>query len=265
MPWFFSIFFLFLFGCSDSETSRSKKGETITRLSTEHHYTLDSPEYRPAPPYPWEEGRVANLPKITQEFFRCNGSLLNPEKIIEKGGKLERLADCGGSDKHSLPLRNSQEFIYPILPTLLNYLQTQTGKKVVITSGHRCPEHNTYVDSSRENRYSKHMIGAEVSFYIQGMEEKPEEIIHLLMDYYSNAADPSYYTFERYEKDDTNVSTKPWYNKEVFLKLFKPEEGRNFDNRHPYPYIAIQVRYDEELQKRVFYNWDQAYRNYLRR
>lgn len=265
MRWFFSIIFLLLIGCSDSETSDTNKGESITRLSTDYKYALEPPKYIPAPLYPWEVGQVANLPKISQEFFRCNGSLLNPERMVEKNGKLERVADCGGSDKHSLPLRNEQEFIYPILPELLNYLQVETGKKVVITSGHRCPEHNTYVDSSRENRYSKHMVGAEVSFYIRGMEDKPEKIIQLLIDYYSTAAEPSYYIFERYEKDDTNVSTKPWYNKEVFLKLFKPQEGRNFDNRHPYPYLAIQVRFDQEMQKRVFYNWDHAYKNYLRR
>ena len=113
------------------------------------------------------------------------------------------------------------------------------------------------------------MIGAEVSFFVQGMEDRPQEIVDILLDYYRNISpfrDKSELTeFYRYEKSDTNVSTKPWYNKEVFIKLFKSTEGRNFDNRHPYPYIAIQVRYDTEKNERVTYSWDKAYKNYLRK
>jgi hypothetical protein len=267
MPWFFTIFCLLLTSCSDSskEQPPSSKGQSIFRKHDEFHYRIDPPSYHPIPRYPWEEGQIANLHKITKEFFRCNGSLLNPEKMIDKNGKLERLFDCGGSDKHGLPLRDGQEFIYPILPTLLNYLQAQTGKRVVITSGHRCPDHNRYVDSSKENLYSKHQIGAEASFYVQGLEERPELIVQLLLDYYKENTDPELNTFLRYEKSDTNVSIQPWYNKEIYIKLFKPDEGRNFDNRHPYPYVAVQVRYDNELKERVFYNWDKAYKNYLRK
>ena len=114
---------------------------------------------------------------------------------------------------------------------------------MIITSGHRCPQHNTYVDPSYYNRTSKHLIGAEVSFYVQGMEYLAETIAHYLQDYYHTHFDrPDYAVFKRYEKNDTNVSTQPWYNKEIFIKLFKKDEGHNFDNRHPYPYVSIQVR-----------------------
>src|SRR5690606_2499225 len=130
----------------------------------------------------------------------------------------ERFYDCNGSEKHSLPLRDKKEFVYPILIDLLNYLQMKTEKRVVITCGHRCPDHNTYSDQSSSNRYSKHMIGAEVSFYIQGMEEEPEVILDLIQEYYksdkSYANKKEWIEFKTYEKEDTNVSTPPIYNKE---------------------------------------------------
>lgn len=266
MLWFFSIFCLLFSGCSETDESpaSTNSGKQITRRSDEVSFSLSPPHYQPAPPYPWEVGQVGDLPKITKEFFRCNGSLLNPEKMVERNGKLERVADCGGAEKHSLPLKDGVEHVQPILLSLLNYLQAETGKRVVITSGHRCPDHNMYVDHSKENLYSKHQVGAEVSFYIQGMEESPDQIVQLLLEYYSEHPEADFRTFQRYEKSDTNVSTRPWYNREVFIKLFKPDEGRNFDNRHPFPYVAVQVRYDPILKERVFYSWDQAYKNYLR-
>ncbi len=255
---------IFLPSCFNSKPKDVKTAQ-IARKQDDIRYRLAPLERQLQKSYPWEEEGVKGLPKITKDFFRCNGSLLNPEKWMEKGEQKERLADCGGSASHSLPLRNEQEFIYPILPTLLNYLQAQTGKRVVITSGHRCPQHNTYVDFSKENQFSKHMIGAETSFYVQGLMDQPEKIVQLLIDYYKESPEQEYTTFQRYEKEDTNVSTKPWFNKEIYIKLFKPCEGRNFDNRHPYPYISIQVRYDKEQNEKVVYTWDQACKNYLRR
>jgi hypothetical protein len=126
-----------------------------------------------------------------------------------------------------------------------------------------------YVDSSFLNSFSKHMIGAEVSFFVQGMENHPEEILKIIFEYYKKISPfkdhAEFSSFQRYEKPDTNVSIKPWFNKEVFIKLFNKEEGRNFDNRHPYPYIALQARYDTELGGPVLYSWDKAYKNYLRK
>ena len=62
----------------------------------------------------------------------------------------------------------------------------------------------------------------------------------------------------------SDVAIKPWYNREIFIKLYQKNEGRNFDNRHPYPYISVQVRYDYDAQKKVTYSWDKAFRNYMR-
>ncbi|KIC72486.1 hypothetical protein DB41_KK00120 [Neochlamydia sp. TUME1] len=262
----------FLSGCFFSEEAESERarlqnaiGEYIYRRHNEYLFKPE-PATQSAPIlYSWENN---SFHSITKEYFRCKGSSLNPPHVVQRKQETLRFFDCGGAERHSLPLHNDKEFVYPILINLLNYLQHKSGKKIVITSGHRCPQHNIYVDDSIENQSSKHMIGAEVSFYVQGWEDKPAEIIKLIHHYYSET--PKYkglkdfQEFSRYEKQDTNVSTLPWMNKEVFVKLFKKKEGRNFDNRHPYPYISIQVRYDMETQTKVFYSWEKAHRNFLR-
>ncbi len=265
-----------LAGCSSSEDpaieklrTLNQKGEFIYRKHDEYVFNPSPPEKVLLEAYPWEKGVVGSLPKISKEFFRCKGTNLNPVRIVQQKEEVIRYYDCGGAEKHSLPLRDGKEFIYPILIELLNEIQAKTGKRVVITSGHRCPDHNLYVDSSKENQFSKHMIGAEVSFYVQGMEERPEVVVKIIQEYYKRH--PKYKErkefaeFSRYEKEDTNVSTPPWMNKEIFVKIFRKKEGRNFDNRHPYPYISIQVRWDDEKQEKVIYTWDKANHNYLRR
>ncbi len=258
-----------LFGCSStddlflpSEKQANIKGEYIFRRHNEYFYNPQLPKPRDPPIYPWES--PLNLPEITKEYFRCKGSCVNPELIVDNKGELKSYFDCDGDDAHGLPLRDGEEFIYTILIDILNYLQEETGHGVVITSGHRCPDHNTYVDPSKDNLYSKHMIGAEVSFYIDTMEYQPQVVIELLRDYYRNDV-PEYASFLRYEKSNTNVRTRPWYNKEIFVKLFEPDEGRSLDNQHSFPYISIQVRYDRVHDEKITYSWNKAHRHYLRK
>ncbi len=249
---------LLLCSCSspDEPPAHHESGEYIYRNHNEYLFNPLPPEKVKLEPYPWEKDLVANLPKITKEFFRCKGSSLNPDRVIGTGEKITHLSDCGGSERHSLPLENGREFIYPILIDLMNHVQAATGLRVVITSGHRCPQHNIYIDPSTSNQSSKHMIGAEMSFYVQGMEHQPDKVVKILMDYYKTR--PELQNFERYEKGNTNVRTPPWYNKEIFIKLYNNSEGRNLDNRHPYPYISIQVR-------NAIYSWELANKNYLRK
>jgi hypothetical protein len=274
----YSIFFLLpLILCSctspdehEGENLRRKnlKGEYIYRIHDEYLFSPSLPTRKIPEPYPWEIGSLGKHSKITKEYFRCKGTNLNTVQIIQQNGETVRYYDCGGTAKHSLPLKDKKEYIYPILIDLMNYIQTKTGKKVVITCGHRCPEHNLYADPAPSNQHSKHMIGAEVSFYVQGMEDQPETVIKMIQDYYKimpkYAGKKDFEEFLRYEKEDTNVSTFPWYNKEIFIKLFKKKEGRNFDNRHPYPYISLQVRWDEDTEEKIIYTWDKATHNYMR-
>lgn len=189
--------------------------------------------------------------------------------MITQDGSPLHISDCGGIGDHSLPLRNDKEFIYPILINLLNYVQLKTNHQVIITSGHCCPEHNRYNDPSPKEQYSKHLLGAEVSFYVQELQTKPDSIIKILQEYFHEnpiyQGLPEYQEFKRWEKGGGNCSTLPWYNKEIFIKLYRANEGRSFDNRHLYPYISVQVRYDRILKEPVAYSWDKAFRNYWRR
>lgn len=272
----FLLLIFFLNSCSSQEEADqeklrklTQKGEFIYRVHDEFLFAAAPPKPQPHEPYSWEKRTVGNSPKITKEYFRCKGSSLNPVKTYQRKEQLESFYDCSGSDKHSLPLRDGKEFIYPILVDLLNYLQSKTSKRIIITSGHRCPDHNIYCDPSPQNQFSKHMIGAEVSFYVQGLENKPEIILSHIQNYYKETAkykDKKDFDFKRWEKmDEMNVSTPPWFNKEIFVKLFKKNEGRNFDNRHPYPYISIQVRYDLDKNEKIIYTYQQAHHNFLRK
>jgi hypothetical protein len=261
------LYLLFFCGCENSADSKKshQQVEYIERLHHQKKWTPLAPQKKAMPRYAWETEIPAPFPNITKEYFRCRGSVMNPTRYIHKSHALERLEDCGGSTSHSLPLKNGKEFIYPILIDLMNYLQKTTRHKVVITSGHRCPKHHQYARIDGQSLHSKHMLGAETSFYVQGFEHEPEKIVELLMNYYQNPKYTNEYTdFQRYMRDDVDVSTLPWYNKEIYIKLYLEGEGRDFDNRHPYPYIRIQVRYDRDEDKRVLFNWDLAEKNYLR-
>lgn len=266
---------LLLCGCSSNDDAnppqarlRYQKGEYIYRKHHESLFATHAPEHIPPKTYRWHIGAIGSNPKITKEYFRCKGSALNPCHVLQEGRETKHIYDCGGPENHSLPLRDGKEFVYPILLELVNYIQNKTGKHVVITCGHRCPEHNTYADPSPESLYSKHMIGAEVSFYVKGMEDQPEAIVKILQNFYKENAryrrQKDYEDFKRYEKEDTNVSNQPWFNKEIFIKLFNKNEGRNLDNRHPFPYLSIQVRYDRDINEKVIYTWTKANRNYHR-
>lgn len=223
---------------------------------------LSEPKPISQKPYPWRNDSSSQIKIITKEYFRCKGSSLHAPRIILQDGKeTGRFYDCGGAERHSLPVMEGKECIYPILLELLNEIQKQTGLPVIITSGHRCPAHNAYLDPRPKAQGSKHMIGAEVDFYVQDMQENPDKILEIIFDFYKTKDrfqdKKEYQVFNRFDKE-TDVSTAPWYNKEIFIKLYAKTEGRNFDNRHPYPYLSIQVRFDTEKNERVAFTPEKA-------
>ena len=258
-PIYFSL--LFLLSCSngieraENEKLRRKncKGEYIYRNHNEYFSAISPPAHTPRAAYPWE----GNLPKITKEFFRCKGSSASLPNLLDPQHPLN---DC--ESRHGLPVLSGHEAVYPILIDLLNHVQKVTGRRAIITCGHRCPIHNTWVDPSKENAASKHQIGAEVDFYVQGMEQQPLEIVQILMSYYQGQKE--YESFQRYESQDSKVATPPWLNKEIFIKVNLANEGRDADNRHPYPYITLQVRFDRHRKEKVVYEWKQANLGYPR-
>lgn len=220
------------------------------------------PKQAECPLYPWQDGQNSSLRTITKDYFRCQGSSQNPPRIVMEGTKeIQRYYDCSGGERHSLPLYDGKEHIYPILIELLNEIQRKTNKAVIITSGHRCPAHQAYIDATPKAMGSKHQIGAQVTFYVQGLETNPERALQIILDYYksheSYAGKKEYTAFTRYEKQ-SDVSTVPWYNKELFIKIYKANEGRDFDNRHPYPYICLQVRHDRQKNEAVLVTYAKA-------
>jgi hypothetical protein len=255
------VLLLFLTGCSGLQRSEQEnlrrnntKGECVLRNRDEYHYPIETPAQQIRKRYPWENAFIGKHIKITKEFFRCKGTSTNPPHLDSKDPVHgSPFFDCGGAQKHSLPLNEDKEFIYPILIDLLNFIQAKTDCKAVITCGHRCPVHNIYADNRASN--SKHMIGAEVDFYVQGLQQNSQAIVELLMQYYRETpyyrGDKQYEEFKRLDKIDPPLSTPAWFNKEILIKLYKKNEGRDFDNRHPYPYISIQVRHDRERNEKV--------------
>jgi hypothetical protein len=272
---FFVLFIIFLLSsCSGIEESqikeikeRNERKDLVHRYSDQVQYPESKLLQRIRDPYPWEKEVAGAHPRVTKEMFRCRGDTSNPSKS-KAGDKTVAYHDCGGVRKHSLPVRNGKEFIYPILLDLLNYIQLKTGCPVVVTCGHRCPAHNSFSDPSTYQMNSKHMIGAEVDFYVKGMEDRPLEVIDIMMDYYKETKtykeDKEYTKFQRLDRVKVDVSTLPWYNKEIFIKLYKKGEGRDFDNKHPHAYIGLQVRFDREKNERVVYSWDKAFNGYMR-
>jgi len=256
-----------LISCDSDSLTKPIESEYIYRKDGERRLPTAPPQKTPKKKYPWIESQNG-LPVITKDYFRCKGSSLNPSRPHQINGKdVDPLQDCDGAEKHSLPLHGNQEYIYPILIEILNHVQSLTNKPIVITSGHRCSTHNTYINPTPKNAPSKHTIGAEVDFYVRGFEEKPERVVQMIQDYYLKnskyAGQKEYMEFQRFEKE-TDVACKPWYNKEIFIKLYDRSEGRNLDNRHLYPYIAIQVRFDRDKNLRVNYSWEDAQRIFHR-
>lgn len=268
MIWWVFLVPLLLSSCKgeDEKAVSSVRAEPVVRKSSQIEFALKAPVQKRRAAYPWEHKLSGKHTKITKEHFRCKGSFASPIRtVVGKNGETARYFDCGGVDRHSLYVKEGKEFIYPVLLDLLNYIQTKSGHKVIVTSGYRCPDHNTYVDPSPQNAASKHMIGAAVTFYVQGLEA--DKVMPLITKFYQERYpdQKEFIEFERYNKSDTDVTTAPWKNKELFIKLYKPGEGRNPDNSHPFAYLALQVRYDLAREQKVVFTWDEAFRSYLRK
>jgi hypothetical protein len=240
------VFFL-LNACSNMDRSENEKikkcnekKEKIYRLSSESYFSLDELPIQEKEKYPWENFEKSELPKITKEFFSCKGSEIHPP--IRVDGMKEEIFDCQGFEKHLLPIVDNKEYISSTLIQLLNYLQNRCLRQVIITTGHRCLAHEIYSNGGVLDKESKHVSGEEVDFYIEGYEDKPLEIVRMVMDYYQTNQTISYNRFTKCQKNKENLEHPGWYNKEIVIRVHEKNEGRDFDNRHPYAYITIQIR-----------------------
>ncbi len=213
--------------------------------------------------YPWEEEYVGNIPRITKEYFRCRGKATHPTiSRASKEGSETYHRDCGGIESHSLPMRNNQEFVYPVFINLLNYIQKITERKVIITCAHRCPKHNLYVDPYDVHQRSKHQVGAEVDFYVEGWEQTPEKVFDVIKKFYLEF--PPYQGSSEWKKFVYSAEKEQLSNKEIAVKISRENQNRDLDNDHPYPYLTIELKYDIELGRAVQYQWQEALNSYVR-
>lgn len=249
-------------GLEESEKNKIRKlnakKEAIYRNHDDKFFSLKNTKKRQLEPYFWENTITGNIQKITKEYFRCKGSFSNTPIILYGKTSNEKYHyDCNGFDEHSLPVKDEKEFVYPVLIDLLNYVQQKTMKPVVITCGHRCPKHNLYAEPHETK--SKHLIGAEVDFFVKGLEYDPMLVVESLKKFYEEKS----FDFGSLVKTSSSP-LETYENKEVKIILSKEGQKRDFDNRHPYPYLTIEVKYDRDKKKPVFYNWHISHKTVMK-
>lgn len=140
-------------------------------------------------------GGFSQTDEITEDDFRCKGdSAANPPCLWK--GELYYDGDGG-----TLPQRGIDEDLL----ILLNVIQFETGRKVVVLSGYRSRMHNSYLaaelfnyvnDGDSGNPYevsmtSKHLMGAAADFYVEGFEDKHDEILEVIFEAIKKTGDTS--------------------------------------------------------------------------
>ena len=256
----YSYFFLLFFcvACTSADERVQKRRmennrstEKIYRLSHERVYEEKEQKLVRRAPYPWEN--AADFPKITMNMLRCRGSSSHGER--KRGDKI--YTDCNGMKDHGLPYVDGEEFVYPVLVSLLNKVQNALNKKVVVTSGHRCPKHNDYINLGK-SRISKYMIGARVDFFVEGMEHQAEEIVEEIISQYKQDSD----NYCHFTKSTGNKSAPSWRNKEISISIQREGE-HSILYKKDHPVISISVRYDRERAEHVHLDWKHAYQGFI--
>src|SRR5262245_52233460 len=85
--------------CSESRDDNNPKGEYIYRLHNEYMFNPPEPKKNDHKIFAWDDETIDGIPKITKEFFRCRGNLLNPDKDIVVNNENIKISDCGGINK----------------------------------------------------------------------------------------------------------------------------------------------------------------------
>lgn len=245
--------------CDDASSRVKKKRkknnyvcEKIYRNSDEFFYQEDHLVIAEKTFYPWQSR--SNFTQITMNTLRCRGS--DSHKSYKIGKKT--VEDCNGLHDHGLPYKDKQEFVYPVLIDTLNYLQDSLQKEVVVVSGHRCPKHHRYVTRG-QSRLTRYMIGAKVDFYIKGYENDLGKVIETIATRYANDEK----RYKEFVKSAQKDGTYSFRNKELRISYGVNAEAKKFDNVH-FAVISLEVLYDREKDQRVYLEWDQAYKGYIR-
>ena len=256
-----SICFILLFlqvSCSTADEreksqrmSNNKAVEKIYRLSHEKVYVEEDRVLATRELYPWEN--ETEFAKITMNTLRCRGDNTH----VPRHKKDKEYVDCNGMHDHGLPYVDGEEFVYPVLVSLLNKIQNSFNKRLIVTSGHRCPRHNNYLTLGA-SKISKYMIGAKVDFYVEGMEEGVDDVIERIMYLYENDSDE----YRRFTKTTGQGHFPAWRNKEISISA-SSEGEHSVTLKKNHPVITVEVRWDRERNQRVNLDWKKAYQGFI--
>lgn len=185
--------------------------------------------------------------RINKYHFCCGGSIEHPIYETDKGW----FSDCSGGQVHSLPLKDNEEWISPILITLLNDLQDHFETAAVVLCGHCCPIHYRYRIEKGQRAVRRHMMGAAVDFKLK---KKPaQQTIDYLVEranWYSadplSPIDPTY-----------SHSTKAWKNRHFKIHLLE-----NYESDQTAA-IRIEVFHDPIIDETIRFQWDTTEQLYI--
>lgn len=241
---FLLLFFLFV-SCSKAEKRQEEqlkkfhqKMGYITRLKGQRQFIFPAIKKSAAPKYHFLRVSDTGLPLITKEYFRCKGSCSSGVRYLNS----EIIFDCDGIKSHSLPIKEGKEFIYPILIQTLNVLQERLNKRITILEAHRCPKHNRFVDASYKNSFSKHQIGAKVTFYFEDV--SCNTVLDILFQFFEG------------KKQKLFARKSGWANKYINVCLHKDVN----ENEQIGEYLSLEVLFDSQTQKRIEYTYQKAHR-----
>lgn len=122
------------------------------------------------------------------------------------------------------------------------------GLYIKITSGYRCPKHNEFSVKDDKSGMTKpdslHTKAQAVDLILYDKAGNPflyEEYNHMINALHKKYqfSQPDWQSI--YHHGDQNYLSKDNHNM-IFAKAYKPDEGRDTDNKHPYSYMHIDFR-----------------------
>ncbi len=155
---------------------------------------------------------------------RCTGGEVT---LFERGAPVV-YRDCAKGERHTRAM--AKEIV-----ALVEKLRCRFGERVVVTSGYRSWRHNLYSwavlaaekgSGNEVSRKSKHMEGKAVDFHVRGLSYLQHKELSGQLRRWAGL-------LERPLRGSRQA---------IWSRVYRPEEGRDPDNRHGFPYIHVELR-----------------------
>jgi hypothetical protein len=98
------------------------------------------------------------------------------------------------------------------------------------------------------------MMGCKADFTVEGLENRPEEIIVKIMDLYPN---------EKFQKINQADGSTLYTSKQFHLMINKEGEHSILGEKH-HPVVSVDVRYDQDKQEAIILDWDKSFHGFIR-